>query len=80
MLRKFRIFLWNIVSELEQRIYPYENEDRNDYYYTIKNPTTGEEYMIIEWLKTFDERIICLQEDMLWVRSEIDELYKLNKK
>jgi hypothetical protein len=74
MIRKLRIFLWNIVSELESRLYPYESEDNQDYYYTVKNDETGESYMIIEWIKSFDERIIKLQEDMIWAQSEIRRL------
>ena len=71
-----RVLLWQIVSNLEQRLYPYENEDTNDYYYTVKNDETGENYMIIEWIKSFDERIQRLQDDMMWVQCEIRELRK----
>lgn len=76
MLRKIRILLWQIVSDWEQRLYPYEKEDRNDYYYTVKNDDTGEAYMIIEWIKSFDERIVRLQDEMLYVQSEIRGLKK----
>ena len=71
MWRKIRILLWSIVSDLEQRLYPYEKEDHNDYYYTVKNEETGENYMMIEWIKSFDERIQRLQDEMLWVTNEI---------
>ena len=74
MIRKIRILLWQIVSDLEARLYPYEKEDRNDYYYTVKNDDTGEAYMIIEWIKSFDERIQRLQDEMLYVQSEIRNL------
>lgn len=74
ILKKIRILLWYIVSDLEQKLYPYEEQDTNDYYYTVKNDETGENYMIIEWIKSFDERISKLQEDMLWVQSEIRRL------
>lgn len=76
MIRKLRILLWGIVSDLEQRLYPYNDQDRNDYLYTIKNDETGEEYMIVEWIKSFDERIQRLQEEMLWAQSEIRRLDK----
>ena len=76
MLRKLRIILWHIVSNLEQKLYPYEEQDRGDYYYTIKNDETGEQYMIIEWIKSFDERIQRLQDEMLYVQSEIREMKK----
>lgn len=73
MLRRIRILLWHIVSDLEQRLYPFEKEDHNDYYYTVKNDETGENYMIIEWIKSFDERIQGLQDEMLWVKSELNK-------
>ena len=76
MFRKIRILLWQIVSDWEQRLYPYEKEDNNDYYYTVKNDDTGEQYMIIEWIKSFDERIQKLQDEMLYVQSEIRNLKK----
>jgi hypothetical protein len=76
MWRKIRIVLWQIVSDWEARLYPYEKEDRNDYYYTVKNDDTGENYMIIEWIKSFDERIIRLQDEMLYVQSELRNLKK----
>lgn len=71
MIRRIRILLWQIVSDLEQRLYPYDNEDSGDFYYTVKNDDTGENYMVIEWIKSFDERIIRLQEEMMWVQSEL---------
>lgn len=74
MLRSIRILIWQIVSDLEQRLYPYEKEDKNDYYYTVKNEDTGESYMIIEWIKSFDERIIRLQDEMMYVQSKIRNL------
>lgn len=74
MIRRIRIFLWEIISTLEQSLYPYENEDSNDYYYTVKNVETGENYMIIEWIKSFDERIQKLQDEMIWVRSELNAI------
>jgi len=50
---------------LEQILYPFNCEDRSDYYYTIKNDETGESYMIIEWIRSFDEKIIRLQDEMI---------------
>jgi len=71
MIRRIRILLWQIASDLEQRLYPYDKEDRGDFYYTVKNDDTGENYMVIEWIKSFDERINRLQDEMLWVQSEL---------
>ena len=68
--------MWQIVSDLEHRLYPYEKEDSGDFYYTVKNEETGENYMIIEWIKSFDERIQRLQDEMLWVKSELNTIKK----
>lgn len=76
MIKKIRILLWQIVSDWEQRLYPYEKEDVGDYYYTVKNEETGENYMIIEWIKSFDERIIRLQDEMMYVQSQLREIKK----
>jgi hypothetical protein len=76
MIRKIRILLWQIVSDLEQRLYPFENENHDDYYYTVKNDETGEKYMIIEWIKSFDERIIRLQDEMIYVKNELRHVKK----
>ncbi len=74
MIKAIRILLWNIVSDLESRLYPYEIDDSQDYYYTVKNDDTGEEYMIIEWIKSFDERISKLQEDMMYVQNQLNRI------
>jgi hypothetical protein len=74
MWRKIRVLLWSIVSDWEQRLYPYEKENHNDYYYTVKNIETGENYMIVEWIKSFDERIQRLQDEMIWVTNEIRKM------
>lgn len=71
MIRQIRIILWQIVSDLEQRLYPYEKEDTGDYYYTVKNDDTGESFMIIEWIRSFDDRIQRLQDEMIYVQSEL---------
>lgn len=76
MIRTIRIFLWRIASSIEQNLYPYEEEDSNDYYYTVKNEETGESYMIIEWIKSFDDRIQRLQDEMIWIKSKLNEMEK----
>ena len=74
MIKRLRILLWQIVSDWEHRLYPYEKEDAGDYYYTVKNDDTGENYMVIEWIKSFDDRIQRLQDEMLYVQTEIREI------
>jgi len=74
VIKSLRILLWQIVSDWEHRLYPYEKEDAGDYYYTVKNDDTGETFMIIEWIKSFDDRIQRLQDEMLYVKSQIREI------
>jgi len=74
VIKRLRILLWQIVSDWEHRLYPYEKEDAGDYYYTVKNDDTGENYMVIEWIKSFDDRIQRLQDEMLYVKTEIREI------
>jgi len=74
VIKQIRILLWQIVSDWEHRLYPYEKEDAGDYYYTVKNDDTGETFMIIEWIKSFDDRIQRLQDEMLYVKSQIREI------
>jgi hypothetical protein len=78
MFRHLRIILWEFVSILEQKLYPYCGDD--DYYYEVKNDDTGEKYMIMDWIKSFDEKIVRLQDEMIWVKSEINELKKIGEK
>jgi hypothetical protein len=68
-MKSVRILLWKIASYLEQWLYPYD--DSGDYYYEVKNDETGEKYMMIEWIKSFDERISRLQDEMIWVKGEL---------
>jgi hypothetical protein len=72
MFRTIRIILWEIVAKLEQKLYPYCGDD--DYYYEVKNDDTGEKYMIMDWIKSFDERIVRLQDEMIWIKSELNSL------
>jgi len=74
VIKRLRILLWQIVSDWEYRLYPYEKEDAGDYYYTVKNDDTGETFMVIEWIKSFDDRIQRLQDEMLYVKSQIREI------
>lgn len=69
MLRQLRVFLWEIVSELEMRLYPYYDESS----IRMKTPAT-EDDLTFQWLKSYDERIDRLQDEMIWVKSKINEL------
>jgi hypothetical protein len=74
MIRKIRVFLWSIAFELENILYPYSAFSEEDYYIKVKNDETGENYLIIDWIKAHKEQIERLQEEMIWVKSELNRI------
>jgi hypothetical protein len=80
MIRQIRIFLWGIISELEYMLYPW-NEENKPPEETIKKfnlpETPFDENLHYDWLKSHDDKINRLQEEMIWVQKEI---HRLNEK
>lgn len=76
MFKSLRIILWEIVSGLEEKLYPYTCDD--DYYITVKNDETGENYIIMDWIKCHNEKIDRLQDEMVFVLEQIRNLQKSN--
>ena len=68
--------VWWVVAELEDWLYPYCDrmtpEER--YEIRVKDPYSGEEYMVEQHIQNINERIERLQEEMLWAN---DKIYKL---
>jgi hypothetical protein len=63
---------------LDDLLYP--NDPYNeDYYYKVKNDDTGEKYFIIDWIKSHNEKIERLQDEMIWVTYKIHEIEKRKK-
>jgi len=76
VIRSIRVWLWGIVSELEYQLYPWKTdappqnvEDR----YTP--PPNYEQNFNDDWLKSQEERIGRLQQEMIWVQQEIHKLH-----
>ena len=71
--------VWWTVSELEDWLYPYKDritpEERFEI--RVKNPTSGEEYMVEEHIQSINERIERLQDEMMWAK---DKIYFLENK
>lgn len=76
MLRNIQIFLWEIVSFLEDKLYPYT--DNGDYYIKIKDDNTGEEYLVIDWIKSHNQKIDRLQDEMVYVKDQIRKFQNKN--
>ena len=75
ILFNIREFLWVCVSELEDWLYPYRDrltpEERFEI--RVKDPMSGENYMVEECIQQQNERIEKLQDDMLTVMSRLAE-------
>ena len=74
--------VWWTVSELEDWLYPYKDRMTPDEKFEIrvKNPATGEEYMVEEHIQSINERIERLQDEMMWAKDRIQYLEDKVKK
>ena len=85
LLFNIREFLWVIVSEVEDWLYPYRDrltpEERFEI--RVKDPMSGENFMVEEVIQQQNERIERLQDEMINVQmklSEHDERFKTRVK
>ncbi len=81
LLFNIREFLWVCASELEDWLYPYRDrltpEERFEI--RVKDPMSGENYMVEEVIQQQNERIERLQDEMMTVQmklAEHDERFK----
>lgn len=83
LLFKFRLEAWRFAAELEYILYPWKEDplqhNKEDYYIKVKDDQTGESYFIIDWIKSHKELIESLQDDMIYVKSEISKLNQNEK-
>ena len=81
ILFNIREFLWMIASEVEDWLYPYRNRLTPDEQFEIrvKDPMSGENFMVEEVIQQQNERIERLQDEMMTVQmklAEHDERFK----
>ncbi len=73
MLFKIREALWWIVAELEDVLYPYRDrltpEERFEV--RVKDPYSGEEYMVEEHIRGINDKINKLQDQMMDVQDKV---------
>ena len=81
LLFNIREFLWVCVSEVEDWLYPYRDrltpEERFEI--RVKDPMSGENFMVEEVIQQQNERIERLQDEMINVQmylAEHDERFK----
>ena len=75
LLFNIREFLWVIVSEVEDWLYPYRDrltpEERFEI--RVKDPMSGENFMVEEVIQQQNERIARLQVEMINVQMKLSE-------
>ena len=74
-LFNIREFLWVVVSQVEDWLYPYRNrltpEERFEI--RVKDPMSGENFMVEEVIQQQNERIERLQDEMITVQMKLAE-------
>ena len=75
VLFKIREFAWVVVSEIEDWLYPYHNRLTPDEQFEIrvKDPMSGENFMVEEHIQSINERIERLQDEMINVQMKLSE-------
>ena len=76
ILFKVREFVWVIVSEIEDCLYPYRTRlsPEEKYEHGMKDPMTGEITMIENLLQADNERIQRLQDEMIHIQNRVYEI------
>ena len=83
VLFKIREFAWVIVSEIEDWLYPYRNRltPEEQFEIRVKDPMSGENFMVEEHIQSQNERIERLQDEMINVQNRLaDHEQKLKTK
>ena len=76
ILFKVREFVWVIVSEIEDWVYPYRTRltEEEQYEHGMKDPMTGEITMIENLLQADNERIQRLQDEMINAQNRLYDI------
>ena len=75
ILFNIREFLWVIVSEVEDWLYPYHNRltPEEQFEIRVKDPMSGENFMVEDHIQQQNERIERLQDEMITVQMKLAE-------
>lgn len=74
-----RVFLWHIACEMENYLYPFEKQELEiDYFYIVKNDETGEEYSVLDWIKSLNQRLEKVEDNIVFVNDELRKIDKLD--
>ena len=75
VLFKIREFAWMVADEIADWLYPYRNRLTPDEQFEIrvKDPMSGENFMVEEHIQSINERIERLQDEMINVQMKLSE-------
>ena len=81
MIRDIHIWLWGIIAELEHTLYPWKTNNPPDWAVERYNLDHGieedENSLYYEWIKSHDQKINRLQNEMIHAQEQIKELKKI---
>ena len=75
ILFKIREFAWVVADEIADWLYPYRNRltPEEQFEVRVKDPMTGENFMVEEHIQSQNERIERLQDEMIDVQNKLAE-------
>jgi len=64
-----------IASEVEDWLYPYRNQltPEQKFEVRVKEPVTGEMWMVEELIEQMNQKVDKMQDDMIWMKDKILE-------
>ena len=70
-----REFAWIIADEVANWLYPYRNEltPEEKFEVRVKDPMSGEMWMIEELIQQMNQKVDKMQDDMIWMKDMIAE-------
>ena len=85
VLFKIREFAWMVADEIAVWLYPYRNQltPEEQFEVRVKEPMSGENFMVEEHIQSINERIERLQDEMINVQMRLadhDERFKTKVK
>ena len=85
ILFKIREFAWMVADEIADWLYPYRNRltPEEQFEIRVKDPMSGENFMVEEHIQSINERIERLQDEMINVQMRLadhDERFKTKVK
>ena len=75
ILFKIREFAWVVADEIADWLYPYHNRltPEEQFEIRVKDPMSGENFMVEEHIQQQNERIERLQDEMITVQMKLAE-------